>query len=435
MPRRNLVRREPQRGFDLPPWAERLLSVGIVSSDPDVVRRQRCVNVGVYATAANSASHLIINAVYDFHGLLILHFYNAAMVVAPLLIPRLHRYGENAGAIALATLILVAHMFVVWAMGITSDLHVYYTLVGALLLLIGVQHWRLFLAFFALYLAALLFALNFAPVDGLILPQEGALRELLSTHAMVNTITLNAIVIFYALFALRRAELELQNQYERSEALVTALMPASIAERLKSGNEQRIADRIETLSVMFADLVGFTGAAHHLAPNDVVDYLDRLVRDFDQLCERYGVEKIKTIGDSYMAAAGFDGHAADGAAAVGRLALAMREVIGNQPALGDRRLQMRIGIHCGPATAGVIGDTRFSYDVWGDAVNTASRMESNGEPGRIHVSESFRSLTADRFVFEERGTTELKGIGELRTYFLLGEKGAPPTEKAAARAA
>ena len=420
MPRRDLVHREPKPGLSLPPWIERLLSIGIVAADPDVVRRQRCVNVGCLATAANSASHLVINAVYDFQGLFVIHLYNAIMMVAPLFIPRLHRYGENAGVIALAVLILVPHMFIIWAMGITSDLHVYYTLVGAFLLGFGVQHWRLFLVFFGLYLAALLFALNFAPVEGFILPQEGRLRDLLSTHAMVNTITLNAVVIFYALFALRNAELQLQNQYERSEALVTAVMPSSIAERLKSGREERIADRIETLSVMFADLVAFTEAAHHLPPNDVVDYLDRLVRAFDGLCEGLGVDKIKTIGDSYMAAAGFDGRAEEGAVEIGRLALAMLDAIGRQPALGGRTPQLRIGIHCGPATAGVIGDTRFSYDVWGDAVNTASRMESNGEPGRIHVSEDFRRLTADSFEFEDRGTTELKGIGGMRTWFLRG---------------
>jgi adenylate cyclase len=422
MQRRDLVQREPERRPTLPSWIERLLSIGIVATDPDVVRRQRCVNVGVFATVANSASHLIINAIYDFQGLLVIHLYNTVMMVAPLLIPRLHRYGENAGAIVLGALILVAHTFVVWAMGVSSDLHVYYTMLpGGFLLLIGVQHWRIFLAFFVLSLAALLFALNFAPFDGFLLPEEGRLRDLLSTHAMVNTITLNAIVIFYALFALRRAELELQNQYDRSEALVSAVMPSTIAERLKSGDE-RIADRIEALSVLFADLVGFTGAAHHLPPDDVVDYLDRLVREFDGLCEQLGADKIKTIGDSYMAAAGFDGRAQEGAAAVGRLALAMLDVIARQPALGERRLQIRIGIHCGPATAGIIGDTRFSYDVWGDAVNTASRMESSGEPGRIHVSESVRALTADRFQFEDRGTTELKGIGELRTYFLVRVK-------------
>ncbi|MGH6768218.1 MAG: adenylate/guanylate cyclase domain-containing protein [Xanthobacteraceae bacterium] len=418
MQRRDLVRREPKRGFDLPPWIERLLSVGIVSTDPGVVRRQRCVNVAAFALAANAGSHLVMNSLYDFHGLIVIHVYNAIMVVAALLIPRLHRLSENAAAVTLIVLIVFGNMFVVWALGITSDLHIYFTLAGAVLFMVGVQQWRLFFMLFALCLAALVFVLNFAPVDGFLLPEEWRLRDLLSTHAMINTITINAAMVFYALSTLRRAELELQSQYERSEALVAAVMPQPIAERLKSGDEN-IADRIDMLSVLFADLVGFTGAARNLPPEAVVAYLDGVVRCFDAECERLGVEKIKTIGDSYMAAAGLDGRAAEGAIAAGQLALAMIGMIDRQPALGGRGLQLRIGIHCGAATAGVIGDTRFSYDVWGDAVNFASRMESHGEPGRIQVSEAFRALTADAFEFEARGPIDIKGIGMTPTYLLL----------------
>ena len=146
------------------------------------------------------------------------------------------------------------------------------------------------------------------------------------------------------------------------------------------------------------------------------------MRVFDGLSARYGVEKIKTIGDCYMAAAGFDGRGLDGAVAIGRLALAMLDAIKLQPTLGGRAPQLRIGIHSGPATAGVIGDTRFSYDVWGDAVNFAARMESNGEPGKIHVSEAFHALTLDRFEFADAGTANLKGIGPVRGYFLVREK-------------
>ena len=154
---------------------------------PPALRERR----GLRHAANSRVSHLVFNAVYDFQGLLPVHFYNAMMTVLPLLIPRLHRFGENVGAITLALLILVAHMFVVWAMGITSDLHVYYTLAGAFLLLLGVQNWRIFLVIFVLYLAALLFALNFAPLDGFISPRGRQLRDLLSTQAMVNTIAIN----------------------------------------------------------------------------------------------------------------------------------------------------------------------------------------------------------------------------------------------------
>jgi adenylate cyclase len=416
---RDLVRREPKRGMQIPRWLERLVSVGIVAEDPQLVRRQRCVNVAVLVVTANSLSHLVILSVYNLRGLMVIHAYNLIMTVTPLLIPRLHRFGENVGAVALILLVLVGNTFVVWAFGLTSDLQIYFTLAGAMLLFFGVQNWKLFLVYFSLYVIVLLLALNFAPENGFILPDDGKLRDLLSSHAMINTITSNAAMIFYALTALQRAELELQNQYERSEALIATVMPFSIAERLKSGHELRIADRIEMLSVMFADLVDFTGAAHDLPPDEVVAFLDGLVRNFDALCEQFGVEKIKTIGDSYMAAAGFD-RPTDGATAIGHLALAMIDAVGRQPALGGRQLRLRIGIHSGPATAGVIGDTRFSYDVWGDAVNTASRLESHGEPGRIQVSEDFRELAAEAFILEERGFTDLKGIGAVRTFFLVG---------------
>jgi adenylate cyclase len=419
---REVFQREPKSGFKVPRWLERLLSVGIVSTVPDVVRRQRCVNVGIYATVVNALNHLVTNSLHDFTRLLPINIYNVMMIVVPLLFLRLHRRGENLGAVALGLLIVFGHQLVVWAFGLESDLQVYYTLMpGGLLLLLGVQNWRWFLLFLVLSLGALLFALYFAPSEGLLIPDDEAFRNLLSTQAMVNAIAINASILFYALTTLKQAEIELENQHERSEALIETVMPRPIAERLKAG-EQRIADRIEMLSVLFADLVGFTSAAHDLAPEAVVEYLDGLVRVCDELSARYGVEKIKTIGDSYMAAAGFDGRSAEGAIAIGRFALALKAEMGSRPPLNGRKLGMRIGIHCGPATAGVIGDTRFSYDVWGDAVNTASRMESYGTPDCIHVSEDYRRLVGDAFTFEERGATEMKGIGETRTFFLTGER-------------
>jgi adenylate cyclase len=280
-----------------------------------------------------------------------------------------------------------------------------------------VQNWKLFLGFFPLFVAALLISLNFAPADGLLVPHDSRLIDMLSSNALINTITINAAIIFYALSALRQAEMELETQYERSEALVETVMPAPIAARLKAG-EERIADRIENLTVLFGDLAGFTAAAHGRSPDEVVDYLDRLMRSFDALAEAHGVDKIKTIGDCYMAAGGLDGRGPEGAVAVGRFAFALLDAIEQQPPLGDRKLALRIGIHAGPATAGVIGDTRFSYDVWGDAVNTASRMESHGLPGRIQVSEGFRALAGDAFAYDERGSQDIKGLGTARTYFL-----------------
>jgi adenylate cyclase len=417
-----LIRGESKHSLSMPRWLERLAAIGIVTANPEIARRQRITNIGAFVAAGTTLAHLIINVVHDAGGLLIIHIFNGVFALLAFLIPSLHRYGENAGAIGLATLVLLGTVAIVWLLGTASHLQIYFTLIGALLLFIGMQSLTLFSAYFVLFAMALLLTVNYAPHDGLIMPQDRGLRDMLTNQAMINTITVNCVIIFYAMAALRRAEVNLQNEYARSEALVTTMMPTSIATRLKFMPDQRIADRIECLSIMFADLVGFTKAAHDLPPDQVVAYLDDLVCAFDELCERFGADKIKTIGDCYMAVAGLDGNGPGGARTIGRLALAMLEIPGRCQLLGGKRLLLRVGLHCGHATAGVIGDMRFSYDVWGDAVNVAARMESHGVPNRIHVSEAFRAMTDDSFIFEERGTTDIKSIGWARTFFLVGDQ-------------
>ena len=421
---RDIIRREPKRGFALPAWLDRLLSVGIVTRDPQIVRRQRCVNAAAYVGAVTGLSYIVLTVLYDARGLLPLNAHNAMLIIMGLVLPFWHRLGENFVAVAYVLLVSIGQLYVIWMLGITSDLHIFFTLAGAMLFFFGIRNWKLFLGFFLYASALLLFALNFAPVDGILLPTDGRLRDLVSSQTLMSVVTINAALIFYALALVARAEADLEQQYERSEALIATVMPAPIAARLKA-SEMRIADRIEELSVLFADLVDFTPAAHDLPPEQVVGFLDSLVRAFDALAERHGVEKIKTVGDSYMAAAGFEVNGRAGAAAIGRFALAMLETNAAQAPLGGRKLDLRIGIHCGPATAGVIGDTRFSYDVWGDAVNVAARMESHGAPGRIQVSEAFHQLTREAFAFEERGTMAIKGVGEVRTYFLISSNPQP----------
>jgi adenylate cyclase len=416
-----IIRRTPRRGLAIPLWLDRLLSLGIVSTDPHVVQRQRCINVAGYFGAISGLSYIVMTSLYDFWGLLPVNAHNGMLVIAGIALPFFHRVGQHVVAIVYLVLLSLGQLYVIWLLGITSDLHIFFTLAGAMLFFFGIQNWKLFLAFFIYSAGLLLFALNYAPVDGVLLPTDGRLRDLISSQTLMSVVTINAALIFYALVLVDRAEVDLEQQYERSEALIATVMPAPIAARLKT-SEERIADRIENLSVIFADLVGFTTAAHDLPPEEIVGFLDGLVRTFDSLAELHGVEKIKTVGDSYMAAAGFDGRAAEGAIAVGRFALAMLAAQARQPPLGTRKLELRIGIHCGPATAGVIGDTRFSYDIWGDAVNLAARMESHGAPGRIQVTDAFRDLTGDSFVLEERGVLPIKGIGDTRTYWLTGAR-------------
>lgn len=417
-----LIRGESKRSLSIPRWLERLASIGIVTANPEIARRQRITNIGAFVAAGTTLAHLVVNMVHDAGGLIVVHLFNAVFALLAFLIPSLHRFGENAAAIGLATLVLLGTFAIVWLLGTASHLQIYFTLIGALLLFVGIQNWKLFSVYFVLFATALLLTLNYLPHDGLIMPQDKGLRDMLTNQAMINTITVNCVIIFYAVAALRRAEVNLENEYARSEALITAMMPTSIATRLKFTPDQRIADRIECLSILFADLVGFTKAAHDLPPDQVVAYLDELVCAFDALCERFGTDKIKTIGDCYMAVAGIDGDGPGGARAIGRLALAMLETPRRCRLLGGRCLELRVGLHCGYATAGIIGDMRFSYDVWGDAVNVAARMESHGVPSRIHVSEAFRAMTEGTFIFEERGTTDIKSIGPARTFFLVGDQ-------------
>jgi guanylate cyclase len=224
-----------------------------------------------------------------------------------------------------------------------------------------------------------------------------------------------------ALFASQRnaALVALRAEQQRSEALIRNVLPASIADRLRSATGS-IADHVDAASILFADVVDFTPFAQRLSPGEVVGTLDRLFSHFDTLVERHGLEKIKTIGDAYMAAAGVPDPCADHAQRAASLALDMRDAVASSDFA--RGLQLRIGINSGPVTAGVIGTKRFLYDLWGDAVNTASRMESNGEPGEIQITRATFDLVQDDFVCRRRGTIEVKGKGEMEAYFLVGPR-------------
>jgi class 3 adenylate cyclase len=229
-----------------------------------------------------------------------------------------------------------------------------------------------------------------------------------------------------ALFAKQREDAltALRVEQERAEGLLLNILPASIAERLKA-SPQTIADQFAAVSVLFADVVDFTPRAEQLTPAEVVGTLDRLFSHFDTLAERYGLEKIKTIGDAYMVAAGVPTPRADHATALASLALDMVEATRSTGAVGDLRLELRIGINSGPVVAGVIGRKRFLYDLWGDAVNIASRMESQGTPGEIQVTEATYELIRDDFDLRPRGTVNVKGKGDMETWYLVGQKPRP----------
>jgi adenylate cyclase len=211
---------------------------------------------------------------------------------------------------------------------------------------------------------------------------------------------------------------QILQEKERSESLLLNVMPARIADRLRSG-EETIAEGLKDVNVLFADIVDFTDFAGSLSAESVVGLLREVFGQCDRLCDRYGVEKIKTVGDEYMAISGPS--AVDGKrplASIAELALDMLGSVGQVRYPDGRPVRIRIGIHTGPVVAGVIGQKKFAYDVWGDTVNVASRMESTGEPGRIHVTEEVYSRLREEFRFECRGEAQVKGKGLMVTYFL-----------------
>jgi adenylate cyclase len=208
---------------------------------------------------------------------------------------------------------------------------------------------------------------------------------------------------------------------ERANKLLLNVLPKQIASMLKTGG-QTIADHYESVSVLFADIVGSTPLFSDLEPAEAVDWLNEIFSIFDSLAEKYGLEKISTIGDSYLAAAGVPVPRQDHAQAAARLALDMVRELEEHPGRNGQQLAFRLGIHSGPLVAGVIGKSKFHYDIWGDTVNIASRMESHGESGKVQISEATYELVKDSFECVPRGPVQIKGKGEMQTWYLVAEK-------------
>jgi adenylate cyclase len=219
-----------------------------------------------------------------------------------------------------------------------------------------------------------------------------------------------------------RAHALLAAEQERSETLLLSIFPRAIAERLKISRDV-IAERSEDVSVVFADITGFTPVAERRPAEEVVILLDEIFSAFDELVAHHGLEKIKTIGDGYLVAAGIPTPRADHAESAARLALAMRRALAELPVASG--LSLRVGIDSGPVVAGVIGRTKFGYDLWGDTVNTASRMQTHAPPGAIQVTERTYHRLGHSFVLEQRTGVVVKGKGEMTTYVLLGERSEP----------
>jgi adenylate cyclase/guanylate cyclase len=240
-----------------------------------------------------------------------------------------------------------------------------------------------------------------------------------ASMAIANAMFLLAILATTTAFfvsEMRKSDDALEAEYDRSEALLYNILPEGISVRLKHDPKATIADRLPDVAILFADLVGFTERSSKLPPEEVVKFLNQVFTEFDELAGKHGLEKIKTIGDAYMVAAGVPDPCEDPVHRAADMALDMLATAAEIP----DGVQVRIGLHVGPAVAGVIGTRKLFYDVWGETVNMASRMESHGDAGRIQVTQSAREALAQDYVLESRGAVNLKGLGPTETWWLIG---------------
>ncbi|WP_374021575.1 adenylate/guanylate cyclase domain-containing protein [Mycobacterium sp. HNNTM2301] len=351
-----------------------------------------------------------------------------AMVFA--MVPWLQRFGELVAPLTFLGTAYVSVFASCVDVGTGSGAQFFF-LVGAciVVLLLGIEHIVLASALAAVA-AGLIIAVEF------LIPRDTGLQPAWAQSAgfvitAISSVVMVVVTVWFALRDTARAEAVMEAQYERSEALLANMLPASIAERLKEPDRSVIADKYDVASVLFADIVGFTERASSTAPADLVRFLDRLYGAFDALVDKHGLEKIKVSGDSYMVVSGVPRARPDHAQALADFALDMANAAAGLQDPHGNAVRLRVGMACGPVVAGVVGARRFFYDVWGDAVNVASRMETTDSVGRIQVPEAMYERLKDEFVLQERGHIDVKGKGLMRTWYLIGRKGASETSEEA----
>jgi adenylate cyclase len=382
-----------------------------------VRRRLTIVNVMAFLIAIFSAGYAVVFAYYGAEKYFSLIVVNLLLVVVALAAPLAHRINDIAAAVIIAIAEFIALFFLVWALGRDSGIQINYIIAAAVAFAIyGLSHFRLVIAVIAVGLAlhvAVWFA--FPPERALIAADPGLLANLYVSSA-VTTFCIIALIVGYAFTVADRARAE-------ADALLGNILPEAIAERLKDKPGERIADNVSDASILFSDLVGFTELAQELGATRTVDLLDEIVTEFDRLAASHGVEKIKTIGDGYMAVCGVSREQPDHLSRLARMALRLPDLVEALSTKHGVDLKIRVGIAGGPVMAGVIGADKFSYDVWGETVNLASRLESHGLPGEIQVSVYVKEVLGEGFVFEPRGPVKVKGIGQIETWLLKEERG------------
>ncbi len=399
---------------------ERISSFGIGDTASAEGRRRRLTNqsaaMAVLSFAGFAAAFLAGGE--RFRGLAIVNLVALPFVMA---VPFVARSGHQ--RTARATLIVAVNLVALVASAVMVDcgFHYYFFVAGTAGFLLFDADSRSKWSLAALSIACAVVARVVAVPPSLTIRLSDEVSTTIEIGSQLAVFGTLLFVAHNSSLNTSRAEAKLAVEHERSERLLLNVLPAAISARLKD-HHGTIADAFPDVTVLFADLVGFTELSQTLTPDELVKVLDEIFSAFDGLAEELGLEKIKTIGDCYMVAAGLPEPKEDHVAAIARMALGMRAAIEALDQARGYTLKLRIGVHCGPVVAGVIGKRKFIYDLWGDTVNTASRMESSGVPQEIQVTREVRERLGDRFELTARGEVAVKGKGTMETYFLRAER-------------
>lgn len=393
-------------------WSDWALRYGISGYDRETKKRLLIVNMAGYLSALSCLSFIISFSIQDFMTFKWMILGNLISAVITTTAPYWHRFNSIASPIVLTTTTAIALFFFVSELGRDSGIHLNY--IGAVAIafvIFGLSHLRL--------IAFVIAVCIIGHVSCHFLFPEGRIQMAADDLFIVQMYVLSAstimiilgLVVWYAFRVAADAE-------ARSERLLNNVLPEKIADQLMEYPNDPIADRFDEATVLFADIVGFTSMSERLEAEKIVSILNQLFSEFDTVGVQFKIEKIKTIGDAYMAVSGIPDIKEDHADRMMQMAISMLEIVKKVSQSSGQEFDLRIGIATGPITAGVIGKAKFAYDVWSSTVNLAARLEANGKTGRIHISEETHRYLKDKYEFEPAKGSKLKGIGFVKSWLL-----------------
>lgn len=396
-----------------------IINCGTEGYPEKVARRLRAMNIAAWIAAALAGSYAVRRLLDPSGDKILSGLSNAGAAILLACLPLLHRFGPLVGPAVFTAFVYPFVFFVVSRGGTDGGAWLgYLAAVPLTVLLFGAERLFLTMLFAAVSAIIIIVAHIYLPENTGYVSAQSLFYVNFVTNVVVTTVMI-FVVIHYALRQVHRAEAIAEREFRRSESLLVNILPKKIAARLKSRPGGIIADKYDEASILFADLAGFTKRASGENPETLVRFLNDIFGELDTLVNEHGLEKIKTSGDSYLVVSGVPDARSDHAVALAEFAIALRDHVATLKDVDGEGIKFRIGIATGSVVAGVVGSQKFFYDVWGDAVNIAARMQQTGEPGMIQLPDTMREPLADSFLMESRGLVDIKGKGTMQTWVLL----------------